>query len=57
MLVEDREVVETYCMIRSELYRIALDEEQSRSLLADVASEYDLAIEERGSDGGFTHLA
>jgi transcriptional regulator with XRE-family HTH domain len=51
-LVEDREVVETYRMIRSELYRIALDEEESRSLFADLADEYDRVVEERASGGG-----
>jgi transcriptional regulator with XRE-family HTH domain len=44
MLVEDREVVETYRKIRAELYRIALDEEQSRLLLANLASDYDKSI-------------
>lgn len=48
-LVEDAEVVNTYRMIRSELYRIALGEEESRSLLADLASAND--GEERDRDG------
>jgi transcriptional regulator with XRE-family HTH domain len=54
-LVEDPEIVDTYRKIRSELYRIALDEGQSRSWLADLASEYDL--EERDRVGGPDCLA
>jgi hypothetical protein len=54
-LVEDREVVEIYRTIRSELDRIALDKEESRSLLASLASEYDREAEERSHGGG--HLA
>jgi hypothetical protein len=56
-VVEEKEVVETYRMIRSELRRIALDEEQSRSLLARLASEYDLVAKERERDEGPDHLA
>jgi transcriptional regulator with XRE-family HTH domain len=56
-LLEDREAVENYRLIRAELHRIALNEEESRSLLADLASEYDRAIEERVSNGGANHLA
>jgi transcriptional regulator with XRE-family HTH domain len=55
--VEDREVVATYRMISSELDRIALDEEYSRSLLVDVASDYDREIEERSGDGRPGQLA
>lgn len=54
-LVEDSEVVDTYRAIRSELYRVALDEEESRSLLTDLASKYD--IEERDRVGGLDGLA
>jgi hypothetical protein len=51
-LVEDREVVETYRMIRSELHRIALTEEESRYLLTDLASRFDREAEERTRDEG-----
>jgi hypothetical protein len=56
-LVEDREVMKTYRAIRSELHRIALDEEQSRSLLASRASEYDFVVKERDRDEGPDHMA
>jgi hypothetical protein len=56
-VVEDREVVETYRLIRAELDRIALDKEESRTLLADLASEYDRDIEERDCGGGPEQLA
>jgi transcriptional regulator with XRE-family HTH domain len=49
-LVEQRGVVEMYRAVRSELHRIALDEEQSRSMLAGLASVYDLDAKERGAD-------
>jgi hypothetical protein len=57
IFVEDREVVGIYRMIVSELDRIALDEGESRSLLVDVASEYDREAEERNRDGKPEHLA
>lgn len=50
--VEDRKAVATYGMITSELDRIALDEEDSRSLLLDLADEYDKQAAERGRAGG-----
>jgi hypothetical protein len=56
-LVEKREMIETYRMIRTELDRTALDTEESRSLLADLASKYDRAAEERNRDGGMDCLA
>jgi hypothetical protein len=49
--------VEIYRMIRSELYRIALDEEESRVLLAGLASEYELGTEERDSGGELGTMA
>jgi transcriptional regulator with XRE-family HTH domain len=55
--VEDREVVGIYRMIISELDRIALGEEESRSLLVDLASEYDRDAEERSRDGQADRLA
>jgi len=55
--VEDREAVGVYRMIISELDRVALDEEYSRSLLVDLASEYDRKVEEHARDGGPDHLA
>jgi hypothetical protein len=56
-LVEDREVVETYRLIRTELDRIALGEEESRRALVDLASEYDREAEERNRGGGPEYLA
>jgi hypothetical protein len=56
-MVEDREVVERYRMIRAELDRIALGGEESRSLLADLASEYDRETEECDRGGGPEDLA
>jgi transcriptional regulator with XRE-family HTH domain len=56
-LVEQRQVVEIYRMIRAELDRIALDQEESRTLLADLANDYDRDIEERDRDGGQEHVA
>jgi hypothetical protein len=56
-LVEERSVVETYRMIRSELQRIALGEEQSTSLLAALASVYDLDAKECDHHGGAGQLA
>jgi hypothetical protein len=58
MLVEDREAVATYRMISAELYRIALDEEYSRSLLADLASANDQEVGEQSGGGrGLAHPA
>lgn len=56
-LVEDRQMIETYRAIRSELDRIALDTEESRSMLTELASAYDREAEERNRDRGSEHLA
>jgi hypothetical protein len=55
--VEDRDVVATYRLITSELHRIALDDGESRLLLADLASEYDDWAAEERERGGGSHLA
>jgi hypothetical protein len=55
--VEERSIVEAYRAIRHELDRIALSEEESQSLLTDLASMYDREAEERNRDGGPDPLA
>jgi hypothetical protein len=55
--VEDREIVELYRTIRTELHKVALDEEESRRFLAEMASAYDREVEERSRCGGPEQLA